>query len=351
MTITDFNKELIQVQNSFRIAEQKIINLLSVKKSFNINTINEQEILKQIQKILKDTIELNYKKVPNILEFSFRAGKLSKELMKAPLTPAEQKMLDEMVEKYMGRVLSESIKIQNNIEKLYNDYKLKIESTGTTKMLEVHNSVAEAISNQGLIAYVDKSGKNWNMYSYSNMLLRTSRRQLSNLAVLYTYPHIDLYKISSHNTTCPLCAPYEGRVYSRSGEHPIYPPLSSAFGKIDKNGSNDLSNTYLNIHPNCLHVLIPFIEEGLTDEEIEKERNFSDPKKNPFNVDPRSQKQIEQYHQKEADRAKLMNDYKQFQKYKLALGDKMPSTFNTFLKHKLDGSDKYKHWESLYRNR
>ena len=88
MTITDFNKELIQVKNSFRIAEKKIINLLSVKKSFNINTINEQEILKQIQKILKDTIELNYKKVPNILEFSFRAGKLSKELMKAPLTPA-----------------------------------------------------------------------------------------------------------------------------------------------------------------------------------------------------------------------------------------------------------------------
>ena len=41
-------------------------------------------------------------------------------------------------------------------------------------------------------------------------------------------------------------------MYSKSGTSPFYPPLSDAFGKIDPAGSNDLSNSFLNIHPNCL---------------------------------------------------------------------------------------------------
>jgi hypothetical protein len=61
-----------------------------------------------------------------------------------------------------------------------------------------------------------------------------------------------LYQIVKIGSTCPLCAVYEGRVYSKSGTDPHYPPLARAFGKIDPAGSDDLSNTFLNIHPNCL---------------------------------------------------------------------------------------------------
>jgi len=35
----------------------------------------------------------------------------------------------------------------------------------------------------------------------------------------------DLVEISSHGTECEICKPYEGKVFSISGKHPIYPKL------------------------------------------------------------------------------------------------------------------------------
>ena len=74
------------------------------------------------------------------------------------------------------------------------------------------------------------------------MVLRTTTRQAEVLSVLTRDPEQDLYKISAHNTTCKLCAPLEGRVYSRSGTDPDFPPLAAAFGKVDKVGPDTLAN-------------------------------------------------------------------------------------------------------------
>ena len=90
-----------------------------------------------------------------------------------------------------------------------------------------------------------------------------------------------------------MCAPFEGRVYSRSGKDPDFPPLAMAFGKVDPKGKDDLTNTYLNIHPNCLHVILPWTAAGRTEEEIKKIKDFSNPEKNPFTNDPRTQEQID----------------------------------------------------------
>lgn len=139
----------------------------------------------------------------------------------------------------------------------------------------------EALRREGVTAFVDKAGRNWSLHTYGSMVLRTTSRQAEGLAVLTADPEHDLYKISSHGTTCPLCAPYEGRVYSKSGQSPDFPPLSTAFGKVDPNGPDTLANTWLNIHPNCLHVLLPWTPAGRTPEEIQKIKDFSNPSKNP----------------------------------------------------------------------
>jgi hypothetical protein len=34
------------------------------------------------------------------------------------------------------------------------------------------------------------------------------------------------------------------------------------FPKIDPNGTDDLSNRYFSIHPNCRHVIVKYIEKG-----------------------------------------------------------------------------------------
>lgn len=208
----------------------------------------------------------------------------------------------------------------------------------------------ETLRREGVTAFVDKAGRNWSLHTYCSMVARTTSRQAEILSVITTDPAHDLYKISSHGTTCGLCAPYEGRVYSKSGTDPDFPPLASAFGKIDPAGPNDLSNTWLNIHPNCLHVLLPWTPAGRTPEEIQKIKDFSNPQKNPFTVDPRSQKQIEAYRKKERGRELWLRDYRQWERYRMTLGDKVPKTFATFQKHKMADDEKFQKWAEEYRN-
>ncbi len=159
----------------------------------------------------------------------------------------------------------------------------------------------------------------------------------------------DLYKISAHGTTCKLCAPLEGRVYSRSGTDPDFPPLAAAFGKVDPSGPDTLANSWLNIHPNCLHVLLPWTPAGLSPEELRKIKEFSSFRTNPPTRDPRSQQQIDAYRKKEQARAKWLSDYRQYERYRLAIPDRVPKSFQTFQKHKRADDEKYRGWLSDYR--
>lgn len=67
--------------------------------------------------------------------------------------------------------------------------------------------------------------------------------------------------------------------------------------------AGDLTNSWLNIHPNCLHALRAWTSAGRTPEELERIKRFSDPKFNPYSYDPRTKAQIEAYRRKEQSRA------------------------------------------------
>jgi hypothetical protein len=138
-------------------------------------------------------------------------------------------------------------------------------------------------------------------------------------------------------------------VYSKSGTNPDYPPLAAAFGKIDPYGPNDLTNTYLNIHPNCLHSLMKYTTIGKSDKEIQRDKDFSSFEKNPITHDPRTKKQIAAYREKERNRRRYIDDYKQWRKYKAAFGKDIPD-FETFREHKLKNDEKYKEWLHNFRS-
>ena len=208
----------------------------------------------------------------------------------------------------------------------------------------------ETLRREGVTAFIDKAGRHWSLHTYGSMVLRTTSRQAEVLSVLTRDDGWDLYKISSHGTTCALCASLEGRVYSKSGSDPDFPPLAAAFGKMDPNGPDTLGNSWLNIHPNCLHQILRWTPAGRTAEEIQKIKDFSSFEKNPPARDPRTEKQIKAYRDKERGRAQWLSSYRQWERYKETLGDAVPS-FQTFLKHKIDGGEKYKLWQLDYRRR
>lgn len=207
----------------------------------------------------------------------------------------------------------------------------------------------ETLRREGITAFVDKAGRRWSLHTYGAMVCRTTSRQAEVLSVLTADPEQDLYQISSHGSTCAICAPLEGRVYSKSGTDPDFPPLAAAFGKVDPARPDNLANSYLNIHPNCLHVLLPWTPAGRSKEEIEKIKKFSSFRTNPPSIDPRTQKQIDAYRRKEEGRAKWLQDYRQWERYRITLGDKCPKTFATFQRHKRADDEKYKEWMKLYR--
>ena len=96
-------------------------------------------------------------------------------------------------------------------------------------------------------------------------------------------------------------------------------------------------------------MILPWTPAGRTPEEIQKIKDFSNPAKNPFSVDPRTKKQIEAYRKKEKARKDWLRDYRQWERYKMTLGDKVPQTFETFQRHKLKDDEKYRKWLQEYR--
>jgi hypothetical protein len=104
----------------------------------------------------------------------------------------------------------------------------------------------------GIPALIDRKGRKWTTEAYVNTVMRSMSNRIANEmqdARMDDYD-VDLIEVSSHLDARPKCAPYQGRIYSRSGRHPKYPPLSStSYG--DPAGLFGI---------NCRHVKYPYIE-------------------------------------------------------------------------------------------
>ena len=83
------------------------------------------------------------------------------------------------------------------------------------------------LANRGLIALVDSRGRNWSLEGYVGMILRTMSTKIANEMQEARFDEwgVDLVEVSSHMGARPLCAPYQGRIYSRTGRNPNYPSL------------------------------------------------------------------------------------------------------------------------------
>ena len=372
------NKILEKLIALFLKAETAIVNELGRLRSKGLADYHMEAALRRVQQTLQELRDDSWEYVPRMIQWEFyRHNPEMRRILESTekharaysnaqaLTIAQTAIVERLTENLMGELVEATEHVETSLINTLRRIpigRLEPDIFRETGLFQVSameamgqapnamvNEFVEALRREGVTAFIDKAGRRWSLHTYGSMALRTTSRQAEVLSVLTENEEQDLYKITSHNTSCPLCAPFEGRVYSRSGKDPRFPPLAAAFGKIDPKGPDDLTNTYLNIHPNCIHALVPWTPAGETVEQLEKIEKFSSPKTNPFTVDPRSEKVKEAYRRKEDGRRKWLADYRQWEKYKLVLGDKVPKTFQTFQKHKIAGDDKYKAWQSLYR--
>lgn len=368
-------RELEKLIALFLRAETAIINEIGRLRSQGSADYHVIASLERVQAILRQMESDAWTYVPKVIEKQFyvshpearrvQGESLTKHIRAynraAALTSEQHAIVDQLVANLMGEITDASVtamatvqsaligRIEPDVYRRVGLEQVALRQATGQGVYKQLPAFVEALRREGVTAFVDKAGRRWSLHTYCSMVSRTTSRQAEVLASLTADPEHDLYRITRTGTTCALCAPYEGRVYSKSGTNPDYPPLADAFGKVDPAGPNTLTNTWLNIHPQCRHSLQSYTEAGRSAKEVQEIKDFSSPAKNPYSRDPRSQKQIEAYRAKEQARAKWLREYRAWESYRMTVGDPVPKTFATFRKHRAADDDKWKTWERLYR--
>lgn len=356
------------LQNLFLRTEQELIKEITRKRAAGHVEYAEVAALERVQKILQNMVDTSWSYVPVMIEKIFyhsdkdAAGYANARTITGTRSVTQIAIMEQLANNLQGELMEmagtakKSVETVFTIARLENDpYRklaleqiLRQEAAGKPWIKSSQDLVKELETN-GITGFTDKAGRKWSMQAYGNMAVRTTARQ-AEVAALLTSDEYDLWQITKVGTTCPVCAPLEGRVYSKSGTNPEYPPLTVAFGKVDPYGSDDLSNTYLNIHPNCLHSLVKYTTIGKSAERIQKDKDFSNIEKNPLSRDPRTKKQIAAYREKEKNRQQLLRDMKQHKEYRAVLGKDVPKDFAKFRELKYNDSEKWNKIHILYQD-
>ena len=117
--------------------------------------------------------------------------------------------------------------------------------------------VASKWAEEGVPAMVDSLGRLWSTEAYVSMVTRTSANNIANEmqdARMDEYGN-DLVEVSSHAGARPLCEPYQGRIFSRSGKDKNYDGL-------DDTSVGEAAGLF---GINCNHFKYPYIA-GITEQ-------------------------------------------------------------------------------------
>lgn len=172
--------------------------------------------------------------------------------------------------------------------------------------------------------------------SYAELVARTTTAEATNVGTINQMDAMKQYlvKMTEHNTTCKVCAVYQGRVY-RTAEFPdpedprnMFPHISTAIKRYPH---------YVTIHPNCKHRLLPYVWEQKTPEQKQKDLYKT---QDPLHGDPRGEAERKRYDDAQRKNRERMRDRKQWERYKSTLGDKVPS-FSGFRAMKRHNSQRW----------
>jgi len=118
----------------------------------------------------------------------------------------------------------------------------------------------EQLAERGVTGFKDRTGRMWNMRTYTEMVARTTTMEahLQGTANRLAEQGHDLVKVSTHLGACPLCEPWQGKVLSITGKTEGYPTLEEA----------KAAGLF---HPRCRHAYGLYIDLDKEIKELDKE--------------------------------------------------------------------------------
>ena len=116
----------------------------------------------------------------------------------------------------------------------------------------------EQLAERGVTGFKDRTGRMWNMRTYTEMVARTTTMEahLQGTANRLVEQGHDLVKVSTHLGACEKCLPWQGKILSITGKTEGYPTLEEA------------KEAGL-FHPNCRHAYGLYIDLDKEVEELE----------------------------------------------------------------------------------
>ena len=337
--------EILELRSVYQNAQINLINTIARKKARGNVTAFSESLLRQVNKELAalDQFAISWTAEQIGGRYMVSAERTYSQLRQANLTIADYAVDPRRIRILAANAAGQLIDAHQFVGRTINDYirQAGIEAaaqkfaTGAT-VKETKRILIDKLTSHGITGIRDKRGRLIRLDAYAETVARSTTREASNLATveqLQAHDH-DLVEMSSHASACRICAPLEGRVYSISGTDGRYPRLDFAYGE-----------GYANIHPNCQHVLTPYIEKF--DSNAERKRQESN---RSFDTDPRSKAQQDAYNAAQRKNTVLRNDRNQWERYRLAMPADTPATFSAFRRSKTAGGPLYNELESKYRS-
>ena len=340
---------VLELIRTYTEAQQRLINVIGQKHARKTNTMYERRILGQTNAILRDLIDeakiwtnsnipRAYKKGVN------KAIKAYKDLgVDTPdyddFSKLHTRTINVMIENATDDLVNSTNfigrQIKDNVRSISLDAVKQARITGQSVQQLRQELIGRFVDNN-ITSIMTKNGRRINLDSYAEVVARSTVREAENRAQIEQVKASgrDLVRMSSHATSCPICAPLQGRVYSISGNDPEYPALDVAY-----------SGSHANIHPNCRHSLSPYVPE--LDSNVARTKEISN---RSFDTDPRSKTQIDAYNNEQKKNRERNRDKRQWERYRILLPQDTPKTLAGFRKSKQANSEKFKKLQSKYRS-
>ena len=345
---------------AYQEAQLDVLQAIETKALIGSPYEYEELLAMEIDQILRglgvDTRKWLKETVPSLYE------RTAKEVM-SKIAPTQTSLLPQMGEAFAGVNQAAVRAITDNIVETadtalwtagrrLNDQIRAAGVEATQKMLtlnqtvrEMQRDLSETLREQGYALGVpDTRGRVMPVESYAKMVARTTTRETTNTATIETAHRLNanLFQLTEHYPTCKLCAPRQGRVYRdadfpEGDERNRFPHISMAFPNWP---------TYKTVHVNCRHVLTPVGFGALSRETQLKMLERAD---EPFDLDPRSEKEIAAYNDSQNRQRRMREDRKQWDRYKNRLGEDAPKTFSAFRRIKNADGESWRNLNAKYR--
>ncbi|MBU5214947.1 phage minor capsid protein [Heyndrickxia oleronia] len=299
-------------------------------------------ILRQVKEILEKLRKESSELGTQIIEESYEDGsdeaiqllieqgveEVNHSLKSAIHEQAVQEIIDEVFYRILEATDNMSKDVKDRVAKVVKQANERSLVQGISRRQATKQAIVE-LTDMGITGIVYKNGTVMPVEKYlANVIHYHQRKAHVDGAINRMIENDqDLVYVNHVGVTCQMCAKYQGRVYSISGNDKRFPKL-------------DPRPPY---HGHCVHNATPWVEEYRDESEIQEALKESN---RPF-TDNRTEQNIREYERIQKDKSKKNETRKQWIRYKARMPD-LPD-LKTFASQKARNTKKYQEWMLDYR--